>query len=70
MDELLAPDELEVRRVQPYQARKDYRCPGCNQPIVEGTGHLVVVPVAAPELRRHWHHPCWANRRTRRPARR
>jgi hypothetical protein len=69
VDELLAPEELEIRAVQPYQARKSYLCPGCNQDIGAGTGHLVVVPLAAPELRRHWHHPCWAHRRTRRPGR-
>lgn len=70
MDERhMSPGELEVRAVQPYQARKAYRCPGCNQDIAEGTGHLVVVPVAAPDLRRHWHHPCWAHRRARRPGR-
>jgi hypothetical protein len=68
VDEHLGAEELEVRRVQPYQARKAYLCPGCNQDIVEGLGHLVVVPLAAPELRRHWHHPCWAHRRTRRPG--
>ena len=69
MDEVVAPDELEVRTVQPYQARKAYLCPGCNQEIGAGAGHLVVVPVANPELRRHWHHPCWAYRGTRRPGR-
>ena len=62
-------EELEIRRVQPYQARKAYLCPGCNQDIAEGLGHLVVVPRAAPELRRHWHHPCWAQRANRRPGR-
>ena len=42
-------DDVEVRRVQPYEAGKVYLCPGCNQDIPEGTGHLVVVPVAAPD---------------------
>lgn len=68
MDEHLLSSGLEVRAVQPYQATKRYRCPGCNQDIFEGMGHLVVVPRAAPELRRHWHHPCWAHRRRRRPG--
>ncbi len=63
---LFADDELEVRRVQPYQARKAYRCPGCHVEIPTGTGHLVVVPLPAPDLRRHWHHGCWAHRHTRR----
>jgi len=55
-----------VRRVQPYQAMKNYLCPGCNGEIRPGTGHLVVVPLPAPDLRRHWHHPCWEHRHTRR----
>ena len=59
--------EVEVRRVQPYQAVKTYRCPGCYQDIPPGLGHLVVVPEAAPDLRRHWHHACWARRHHRRP---
>jgi hypothetical protein len=62
-------DEAEVRRLQPYQATKAYVCPGCNQDIPAGTGHLVVVPHAAPDLRRHWHHACWAHRHRRRPGR-
>ena len=35
--------EVEVRRAQPYEARKVYLCPGCNQDIAVGLGHLVVV---------------------------
>jgi hypothetical protein len=61
--------EVEVRRVQPYEATKGYWCPGCNQDIPAGAGHLVVVPVEAPDLRRHWHHGCWAARHRRRPGR-
>ena len=45
--------------VQPYQARKRYLCPGCSAWIEPGTGHVVVVPELAPDLRRHWHHGCW-----------
>ncbi|MCU1373613.1 MAG: hypothetical protein JWO68_899 [Actinomycetia bacterium] len=56
--------ELEVRFLQPFQATKRYLCPGCNHDIEPGTGHVVVVPVEAPDLRRHWHRPCW-ERRTR-----
>ncbi|HET7488984.1 MAG TPA: hypothetical protein VFJ85_13725 [Acidimicrobiales bacterium] len=63
------PEGVEVRRVQPYQAVKEYLCPGCNQAIAAGTGHLVVVPLDAPDLRRHWHTPCWDNRHRRRPGR-
>jgi len=62
-------EEVEVRRVHPFQAVKTYRCPGCNQDIGAGTGHLVVVPLDAPELRRHWHVPCWGHRQHRRPGR-
>jgi hypothetical protein len=59
----------EVRLVQPYQARKVYRCPGCNHDIAVGTGHFVVVPLEAPDLRRHWHRPCLEFRGQRRPGR-
>jgi hypothetical protein len=62
-------EDVQVRRVQPYEAVKAYVCPGCNQEIPPGVGHVVVVPVDAPDLRRHWHHPCWANRDRRRPGR-
>ncbi len=60
---------MEVRPVQPYEARKAYLCPGCNQEIAAGTGHVVVVPAEAPDLRRHWHRPCWEHRERRRPGR-
>ena len=62
--------EVEVHRIQPYQARKHYICPGCNQDITPGTGHVVAVPRAAPDLRRHWHSGCWTNRTRRHPGRR
>lgn len=52
-------DPVVVTNVQPYQARKHYVCPGCEQPIPKGTGHVVVVPEHAPDLRRHWHRGCW-----------
>lgn len=58
---------VEVRTIQPYQALKPYTCPGCHSPIPVGTGHLVVVPLADPEDRRHWHRSCWARRHRRRP---
>jgi hypothetical protein len=67
-----APDlgPVEVRHVQPYEAVKTYRCPGCDHEITAGTGHEVVVPVDAPELRRHWHSPCWRRAvMSRRPPR-
>jgi hypothetical protein len=58
----------EIRRVQPYQADKTYICPGCNQEIRPGTGHVVIVPTADPASRRHWHSPCWEHRDRRRPT--
>jgi hypothetical protein len=57
-----------VRHVQPYEAAKTYRCPGCDHQIAPGTGHEVVVPLDAPDLRRHWHTPCW-RRATRQASR-
>lgn len=59
-------EDAEVRFVQPYQATKSYICPGCNQDIPEGMGHMVAVPPDAPDLRRHWHRGCWNNRQSRR----
>lgn len=58
------PDS-EVRFIQPFQATKTYLCPGCNRDITPGTGHMVVVPPDAPDLRRHWHRGCWNNRASR-----
>ncbi len=69
MPDAVEVEGLEVRAIQPYQARKAYLCPGCNQDITAGQGHLVVVPLREPDLRRHWHHPCWAHRGSRRPGR-
>jgi hypothetical protein len=61
--------EVEVRRIQPYQATKRYICPGCGRDIAIGQGHLVAVPVEAPDRRRHWHHGCWDARHRRSPPR-
>lgn len=55
-----------VRPIQPYQARKEYLCPGCDGLIEVGVGHVVVIPEDAPDLRRHWHHGCWFKERRRR----
>jgi len=63
------PEGWDVRRVQPYQAVKTYLCPGCNQDIAPGTGHVVAVPLDDPDERRHWHHACWRHRTRRRPGR-
>ena len=60
-------DPVIVNTIQPYQARKEYLCPGCEAVIAKGTGHLVVVPEHAADLRRHWHRGCWyKEQRTRR----
>ncbi len=64
--DLWGDSAVEIRRVQPFQAKKRYTCPGCNTDIAPGAGHLVAVPHDAPDLRRHWHHPCWAMRDRRR----
>jgi hypothetical protein len=53
---------VKVTFIQPYQAMKSYICPSCNQTIEAGTGHVVVVPLEAADLRRHWHKACWNNR--------
>jgi hypothetical protein len=50
---------IETRLVQPYQALKRYRCPGCDQDILPRTLHLVAWPGGRPEERRHWHRPCF-----------
>jgi hypothetical protein len=46
----------EVRRVS---GDKVYRCPGCDHLVAIGTPHLVVIPLDAPDERRHWHTGCW-----------
>ena len=53
---------VDVRRVQPYEAHKEYVCPGCHRTIPVGMGHVVCVPSEAPDLRRHWHKGCWERR--------
>jgi hypothetical protein len=60
-------DSVDVRHVQPYEAVKLYRCPGCDHEIRPGEGHEVVVPRAAPDQRRHWHTGCWHREQRRRP---
>ena len=61
-----------VRSVAPASAMKAYRCPGCQQEVPAGTGHLVVWSADAiggfgdVSDRRHWHTGCW-RARSRRP---
>jgi hypothetical protein len=50
---------VTVTPIQPYQAVKEYICPGCDHTIPTGTFHLVVVPDEEADMRRHWHHGCW-----------
>ncbi len=59
-------EPVVVSPVQPYQARKEYACPGCETTIGRGVGHVVVVPEHAPDLRRHWHRGCWHKEQRRR----
>jgi hypothetical protein len=54
-----APAGWQVRVVQPANATKEYRCPGCNQEIRLGTKHVVAWREEDAEGRRHWHLPCW-----------
>lgn len=61
--------QAEVRPVQPYQAQKVYRCPGCNNEIALGVFHFVIVPLNDPRERRHWHRGCFEHRENRRPGR-
>jgi hypothetical protein len=63
--ELAGHDGETVHPVQPYQAAKTYRCPGCEATIEPGVGHLVIIPSDAPDLRRHWHRGCWFKERRR-----
>jgi hypothetical protein len=58
-----APEGWQVRLVQPSNATKEYRCPGCNQEIRVGTKHVVAWRDDDTEGRRHWHLPCWERRR-------
>jgi hypothetical protein len=69
VDDPLSGQLAQLRRIQPYAARKPYRCPGCNQEIAAGVGHVVVVPLGDPAGRRHWHDSCWHLRARRRPGR-
>ena len=64
--------DYEVVPIPGSRAIKTYRCPGCDHEIRVGTAHVAVWGVEDGEGndRRHWHSPCWRNRRTRGPTRR
>jgi hypothetical protein len=62
-------EEWIVRPLAGSAGGKFYRCPGCDQEIPPGKGHLVAWPqYGGVEDRRHWHTSCW-NARDRRSAR-
>lgn len=69
IDDPITGQSAEVRAIQPYQAQKVYRCPGCNHEIAAGIFHFVIVPLADPRERRHWHRGCFEHRANRRPGR-
>lgn len=50
-------DGFEVR--SSLNKLKRYKCPYCAGWVEPGTAHMVAVPVAAPEARRHYHSGCW-----------
>jgi hypothetical protein len=56
--EWASADGYTVRAVT-GERNKVYRCPGCQQVILPGVAHLVVVSSDDVEGRRHWHAPCW-----------
>lgn len=47
-----------------------YRCPGCDQLLAVGLGHLVAWPADDLDAsdRRHWHTACWQARDRRAPG--
>jgi hypothetical protein len=60
-----------VRQVTGAGANRAYRCPGCQQEVPPGIGHVVVWPadgIGGLPDRRHWHSTCWTHR-DRRPPR-
>jgi hypothetical protein len=61
-------EEWAVRPVAGSPGKR-YRCPGCDQEIPAGVGHVVAWPrYGSVDDRRHWHRACW-NARDRRGAR-
>jgi hypothetical protein len=64
-----ADGEWMVRGIPGGAGAKTYRCPGCDQEIRPGIGHVVAWPVQGwGDLsdRRHWHTACWQARDRRR----
>ncbi len=62
--------------VQPVRGSdREYRCPGCDQVVAPGTGHVVAWRTDSwrgdgLDERRHWHSSCWQARGRRAPTRR
>jgi hypothetical protein len=74
---IVSDDEWEVRPVRGQDARKVYRCPGCDHEIRVGQPHVVAWPstgaspsVGSGDDRRHWHTACWRGRHRRPQVRR
>lgn len=65
------PDGDWVVRQVAGDRGKAYRCPGCDQEIPPGVGHVVAWRSdgfgagSGPDARRHWHGPCWRARMRR-----
>ena len=45
--------------MQPYQATKTYRCPGCDHEIAPRRRARGRRARAKVDERRHWHRACW-----------
>lgn len=68
MSQTYRGEDWQVRTV-PGDSGKHYRCPGCDQEIPPGVGHVVAWPEhRGAEDRRHWHKACWAARDRRSAA--
>ncbi|WP_405588066.1 ATP/GTP-binding protein [Streptomyces sp. NBC_01190] len=53
-------EEWIVRPIAGSASGKHYRCPGCDQEIPPGVGHVVAWrEYAGVDDRRHWHRACW-----------
>ena len=53
-------EDWVVRSVTGAAAAKHYRCPGCDQDIPPGVGHVVAWrEYGGLDDRRHWHRACW-----------
>lgn len=61
-------EEWVVRPIAGAASAKHYRCPGCDQEIPPGVGHVVAWrEYDGLDDRRHWHRACW-NARDRRTS--